>query len=157
MRKKSTRNVLEGVTAPIKMILKFKVQMISSITILTAGEPSRRFSSQQFYFECWESRNIRRSTESQLAEVYCCNLYFISLFQIIFFLFSAVSRFVPRPYQILAVPARPVPDFGCSDPSRPLARFLACPVVPLSWDNDGISVPLSRKVSLSRPVGNASF
>ena len=27
----------------------------------------------------------------------------------------------------------------------------------MSWDNDGISVPLSRKVSLSRPVGNASF
>ena len=61
--------------------------------------------------------------------------------------FSALSCFVPRP----------VPDFGCPGPSRPFARFLACPVVPLSRDNDGISVPLSRKVSLSRPVGNASI
>ena len=61
--------------------------------------------------------------------------------------FSALSRFVP---------ARPVPDFGCPDPSRPLARFLACPVVPLSRDNDGTSVPLSRKVSLSCPDGKAS-
>ena len=60
------------------------------------------------------------------------------------------------PSRILAVPACPVRDFGCSDPSRPLARFLACPVVPLSRDNDGTSVPLSRQVSLSRPVGNAS-
>ena len=46
------------------------------------------------------------------------------------------------PFRILAVLARPVP--------------LACPVVPLSRDNDGTSVPLSRKVALSRPVGNAS-
>ena len=61
------------------------------------------------------------------------------------------------PSRFLAVPARPVPDFGCPDPSRPLARFLACPVVPLSRDNDGTSVPLSRKVSLSRPVGNANY
>ena len=56
-----------------------------------------------------------------------------------------MSRFVPRP----------VPDFGCPGPSRPLARFLACPVVRLSRDNDETSVPLSRKVALSRPVGNA--
>ena len=52
------------------------------------------------------------------------------------------------------MPARPVPNFGCPGPSRPLARFLACPVVPLSRDNKGASVPLSRKVELSRPVGN---
>ena len=51
-------------------------------------------------------------------------------------------------------PARPVPDFGCPDPSRPLARFLACLIVPLSQDNDGTFVPLSQKVALSRPVGN---
>ena len=70
-----------------------------------------------------------------------------------FLLCLVLSRVSSR---FLAVLARPVPDFSCPDPSRPLARFLACPVVPLSWDNDGISVPLSRKVSLSRPVGNAS-
>ena len=57
----------------------------------------------------------------------------------------------------LAVPARPVQDFDCPDPSRPLARFLACPVVPLSRDNEGTSVPLSRKVALSRPVRNPSL
>jgi hypothetical protein len=50
----------------------------------------------------------------------------------------------------LAVPARP-------GPSRPLARFLACPVVPLFWDNEGTSVPLSQKVALSRSVGNPSI
>ena len=60
------------------------------------------------------------------------------------------------PSRFVAVPARPVPDFGCPDPSRPLPRFLACPIVPLFLDNDGTSVPLSRKVSLSRPVGNAT-
>ena len=60
------------------------------------------------------------------------------------------------PYRILAVPARPVLNFGCPGPSRPLARFLACPVVPLSRDNEGTSVPLSRKVALSRPIGNPS-
>jgi hypothetical protein len=58
------------------------------------------------------------------------------------------------PSWILAVPARPVPKFGCPDPSRPFARFLACPVVPLSRDNEETSVPLSQKVALSRPVGN---
>ena len=55
------------------------------------------------------------------------------------------------PSRILAIPARPIPNFGCPGPSRPLARFLACPVVPLSRDN------LSRKVALSRPVGNANL
>ena len=58
------------------------------------------------------------------------------------------------PSRILAVPARPVPDFSCPGPSRPLVRFWACPVVPLSRDNEETSVPLSRKVVLSRPVGN---
>ena len=58
--------------------------------------------------------------------------------------FSALSRF------LLCL----VPDFGCPSPARPLARFLACPVVPLSRDNDGTSVHLSQKVALSRPVGN---
>ena len=38
-----------------------------------------------------------------------------------------------------------------------LSRFVPRPVVPLSWDNDGTSVPLSWKVALSRPIGNASF
>ena len=56
------------------------------------------------------------------------------------------------PSRILAVPARP--EFGCPGPSHPLARFLPCPVVPLSWDDEGNSVPLSRKVALFRPVGN---
>ena len=54
------------------------------------------------------------------------------------------------PFQILAVPAPP-------GPSRPLVRFLACPVVPLTRDNDGTSVPLSRKTALSHPIGNASI
>ena len=61
------------------------------------------------------------------------------------------------PSRILAVPARPVPDFSCPGPSRPLARFWACPVVPLSRDNEETSVPLSRKVVLSRPVGNPNM
>ena len=30
-------------------------------------------------------------------------------------------------------------------------------LVPLSRDNEGTSVPLSRKVALSRPVGNPSL
>ena len=71
------------------------------------------------------------------------------------FLLCPVLSCVPS--RFLAVPARPVPDFGCPDPSRPLAKFLACPVVPSSRDNDGTSVPLSRKVSLSRPVGNTKL
>ena len=58
------------------------------------------------------------------------------------------------PSRFLAVPACPVPDFSCPGPSRPLARFWACPVVPLSRDNEETSVPLSRKVAVSRPVGN---
>ena len=36
-------------------------------------------------------------------------------------------------------------------PSRPVERFWACPVVPLSRDKKVLPVPLSRKVSLSRP------
>ena len=69
-----------------------------------------------------------------------------------FLLCPVLSRI---PSRFLAVPARPVPDFGCPDPSRPLARFLACPVVPLSRDNEGTSVPLSlcpgtKKFCLSR-------
>ena len=55
------------------------------------------------------------------------------------------------PSRILAVP-----DFGCPIPSRPLERFLFRPVFPLSRDNKGSSVPLSRKVALSRHVGNTS-
>ena len=46
---------------------------------------------------------------------------------------------------------------GCPVPSRPVAIFLACPVVPLSQDNKETFVPLSRKVALSRPVGNPSL
>ena len=42
-------------------------------------------------------------------------------------------------------------------PSRPVAKFWACPVVPLSRDKEEISVPLSRKVALSRPVGNPTL
>ena len=53
------------------------------------------------------------------------------------------------------MPGRSFPDFGCPGPSHPLARFLAFPIVPLSH-NEGTSVPLSRKVALSRPVGNPS-
>ena len=62
------------------------------------------------------------------------------------------------------IPARSVAKYqnpsqvltGCPGPSRPAVRFWACPVVPLSRDNEGISVPLSWKVALSRPVGNPS-
>ena len=42
-------------------------------------------------------------------------------------------------------------------PSRPVAKFWACPVVPLSRDKEEISVSLSRKVTLSRPVGNPTY
>ena len=42
-------------------------------------------------------------------------------------------------------------------PSRPVPAFLACPIVPLSQDKEETSVPLSRKVALSRPVGNPSY
>jgi hypothetical protein len=53
---------------------------------------------------------------------------------------------------------RPSLDFDwLSRPSRPVARFWACPVVPLSRDNKGSSVPLSQKVALSRPVGNPNI
>ena len=41
-------------------------------------------------------------------------------------------------------------------PSHPMARFWAFPVVPLSQDNEGTSVPLSQKNALSCPVGNPS-
>jgi hypothetical protein len=37
-----------------------------------------------------------------------------------------------------------------------VARFRACPVVPLSRENEETFVLLSRKVALSRPVGNPS-
>ena len=49
----------------------------------------------------------------------------------------------------------PIPGFDWL--SHPAAKFWACPIVPLSWDNEGISVPLSGKVALSRPVGNPSL
>ena len=61
------------------------------------------------------------------------------------------------PSRILAVPARPVADFSCPGPSHPLARFWACPVVHLSRDHKGTSVPFSRKLALSCPVGNPNF
>ena len=41
-----------------------------------------------------------------------------------------------------------------SRPASPVARFWACTVVPLSWDNEGNSVPLSRSPGLSRTIGN---
>ena len=41
---------------------------------------------------------------------------------------------------------------GCPCPFRPMARFQACSIVPLSRDNEGTSVPLSWKVALSRPI-----
>ena len=37
------------------------------------------------------------------------------------------------PSRFLSVLARPVPNFGCPNQSRPLARFLACPVVPKNF------------------------
>ncbi len=61
--------------------------------------------------------------------------------------------------KVVIVPSR-VPSrilTGCPGLSRPVARFWACPVVPLSRDNEGTSVPLSRKVALSRPVGNTNW
>ena len=44
---------------------------------------------------------------------------------------------------------------GCPCPFRPMARFQACSIVPLSQDNEGTSVPLSlcpgtKKFCLSR-------
>ena len=59
-------------------------------------------------------------------------------------------------FPVLERPFLLCPVLSCV-PSRPLARFLACPIVPLSRDNEGTSVPLSRKVALSRPVGNPSW
>ena len=50
-----------------------------------------------------------------------------------------------------------VPDFGCPSPSHTSARFLACPVVPLSRDNEGTSVPLSQKVALSVPLETLEY
>ena len=58
------------------------------------------------------------------------------------------------PSRIFVVRAHPFLNFGCPVPSRPVARFLACPVVPLSRNNEGASGPLSQKVALSRPIGN---
>ena len=43
---------------------------------------------------------------------------------------------------------------GCPGPARPVARFWACPVVPLSRYNEGTSATLSQKVPLSRHLGN---
>ena len=76
-QKKSTRNLREGVTAlikdqPILFIDKVWVQSISSITIFSAGKPSRSVS------KCWEiekNQNIHRVAEIRPAEVYCRNLY----------------------------------------------------------------------------------
>ena len=73
--------------------------------------------------------------------------------ELIFLLCPILSCILSR---ILAFPTRPVPNFGCPGPSRPLVRFLARPIVPLSRDKKETSVPLSRKVALSRPVGNPS-
>ena len=52
--------------------------------------------------------------------------------------------------------------FRAESDSRPEVSCLIfslshCPFVSLSRDIDGTSVPLSRKVALSRPVGNASI
>ena len=71
--------------------------------------------------------------------------WFRTLLECLFLLCPVLSRV---PSRILAVPVRPIPDFGCPSPSSHLTRFLACHVVPLSRDNDGTSVPLSRKVAL---------
>ena len=39
---------------------------------------------------------------------------------------------------------------------RDLVPLSHCPVVPLSWDNEGTSVPLSRRTRKFRPAGNPS-
>ena len=44
----------------------------------------------------------------------------------------------------------------CSASLPGFCKILACPIVPLSWDNDGTSVPLSQKVALSSSVENAT-
>ena len=62
------------------------------------------------------------------------------------------GNFVPRD-----VPGRDGTVSKNPGPSRPVARFWACPVVPLSRDKKVLPVPLSQKVSLSRPVGNPSL
>ena len=46
---------------------------------------------------------------------------------------------------------------GCPGPSRPMARFWACPIIPLSRDNEETSVFLSCGTRKSRPVGNPSW
>jgi hypothetical protein len=76
--KKSTRNLREGVTAwikdqPILFIDKNWPQTISSITIFFG------WASLLVVLRSWENQKFRRGTESRLAEVYCRNLYFISL------------------------------------------------------------------------------
>ena len=64
--------------------------------------------------------------------------------------FSFVS--VPRD-----VPGRDGTSCQNPVPSRPVAKFWACPVVPLSRDKEEIAVPFSRKVALSRSVGNPTL
>ena len=86
-----------------------------------------------------------------------CTWYIIAWYIINFWIPFAsflVSRSVIL--HLVIVPGRPGTgrDSMSKIPSRPVARFWACPVVPLSRDNEETSVPLSRKVPLSRPVGN---
>ena len=77
--------------------------------------------------------------------------------------FKKMTRFpvLERHFPVLEHPFLlcSVPVFGYQGPSHPepLTRFLACPVVPLSRDNEGTSVPLSHKVAMSHPVWNPSF
>ena len=60
-------------------------------------------------------------------------------------MYKIYSDIVPQDGQLVKIP------------SHPMARFWACPVVPLSRDNDETSVPLSRKAALSRSVGNTIY
>ena len=63
----------------------------------------------------------------------------------IFFSDSFFSYFLKYFLPILLSRDVPGRDSLFEIPSRPVARFRACPVVPLSRNNEGTSVPLSQK------------
>ena len=88
------------------------------------------------------------------------NCIFLSKFVIFLLFFSYVPRLVPQQ----AVKIQPIPSCipsqistSCPGLSHPVARFWPFPVVPLSQDNEGTSVPLSWKAALSHLFGNTSL
>ena len=63
-----------------------------------------------------------------------------------------LGDFVPRD-----VPGRDETASKNACRSRPVATFWACPFLPLSQDNEEISVPLTHETRLSHPIGNPNF